>query len=337
MATNKNAQIRYKILDKCFRNTGKRYFINDLIDECDKIILEIDPKSNGISRRQILYDIRFMESSEGWNIELDRLVDGKMVYYRYKDTNYSIYNMPLNELEIIQLKTAFQILTQFKGIQQLEWVNELLFKLNNNNEVDYNHAIIEFDSNNYLKGIEYFGIIYNAILYKKALTIKYKSFISEEINSHIFHPYYLKQYNNRWFIFGHATNSEFPIINLALDRIVSIKESKKNFIENNSIKWDEYFEDIVGVTKPMNGNVEEIVLHIYANTINYIKTKPLHGSQNKIKIIDNNTAEVKLKLIINYEFESLLMSFGNFIKVIKPIHLANKLKERYKLSFNLYV
>jgi hypothetical protein len=54
MATNKNALIRYKILDNCFRNIGKKYFIDDLIEECDKMLLEIDPASNGISRDKSL-------------------------------------------------------------------------------------------------------------------------------------------------------------------------------------------------------------------------------------------------------------------------------------------
>ena len=72
MATNKHALVRYKVLDNCFRNVGKKYFIDDLIFECDKVLLEMDSNSNGISRRQILDDISFMESDQGWSIELDR-------------------------------------------------------------------------------------------------------------------------------------------------------------------------------------------------------------------------------------------------------------------------
>jgi len=30
MATNKHATIRYQALDKCFRNPGRRYYIDDL-------------------------------------------------------------------------------------------------------------------------------------------------------------------------------------------------------------------------------------------------------------------------------------------------------------------
>ena len=129
MATNKNALIRYKVLDNCFRNPGKRYFIDDLIEECEKVLLEIDPDSNGISRRQILDDISFMESKDGWKIELTRSRVGRKVFYRYSDPAFSINNMPLNEVEINQLQSAADILSQFKGlllVDNLETVDDPL-------------------------------------------------------------------------------------------------------------------------------------------------------------------------------------------------------------------
>ena len=72
MSVNKNALIRYKVLDSCFRNHAKKYFIEDLIDECSNVLAELNPSTNGISRRQIFQDIQFMESTEGWNIELEK-------------------------------------------------------------------------------------------------------------------------------------------------------------------------------------------------------------------------------------------------------------------------
>ena len=96
MATNKNALIRYKVLDNCFRNPGRKYFIEDLMEECEKVLIEINPDSGGISSRQIFDDINFIESNEGWQAEIERHRDGKRVYYRYSDTSFSINNMPLN-------------------------------------------------------------------------------------------------------------------------------------------------------------------------------------------------------------------------------------------------
>ena len=335
MSTNKNALIRYKILDSCFRNPGKKYFIDTLIEECEKVLLEIDPDSNGISRRQIFDDINFMKSIDGWDIELDSLREGKKVYYRYKDTSFSINNMPFNEFEIGQLKTTLDILAQFKGMPQFEWINELIVKLRQGIAAEENETIIEFDSNHYLKGIEHLGTLHNAIYYKKILEIVYHPFENEKPNTFLIHPYYLKQYNNRWFLFGYNPENEKSNWNLALDRIVAIKEITGKFKKNKVIDWAEYFEDIIGVTKTDGGDLEDITLHFYGKTTYYVESKPIHGSQ-KSKRIDNNTLEVKLNLIMNYELERLIISYADSVKVLSPTYLRKEIKTRIQNTFKLY-
>lgn len=336
MATNKNAFIRYKVLDSCFRNTGKRYFINNLIDECNKVLTEINPSFSGISRRQIFEDISFMESNEGWNIDLQKLRDGKKVYYCYSDSSFSINNMPLNEVEINQLQSALDILSQFKGMPQFEWVHELVPKLKQGLILQQKtETIIEFDNNQYLKGIQNIGVLHNAIHYKKVLKINYQPFENDLPFNLLFHPYYLKQYNNRWFLFGlNPENGKYDW-NLALDRIVNITETNENYQKNDQIDWSEYFEDIIGVTKPIDAMVENITLHFYGRTGKYIESKPLHGSQ-KSNWINQNILEVRLQLIINYEFERLILSYADSVKVMVPISLTNQIKNRLDNSQKLY-
>lgn len=336
MATNKNALIRYKVLDNCFRNPGKRYFIDDLIEECEKVLLEIDQDSNGISRRQILDDISFMESKDGWKIELTRNREGRKVFYRYSDPAFSINNMPLNEVEINQLQSAADILSQFKGMPQFEWVNELVPKLKQGMASKEAAAtIIEFDNNQYLKGIEHLGPLHNAIFYKKVLEISYQPYENETPYNLIIHPYFLKQYNNRWFLFGYNPEKEKYDWNLALDRILTITEIKGKYQKNNQVDWEEYFEDIIGVTKTVDASVENITLRFFGKTGKYIESKPIHGSQ-KSKWIDANILEANFQLIINYEFERLILSYADSIKVIKPNKLAVLIKERLKEAYNRY-
>lgn len=318
MATNKYALIRYKILDNCFRNTGRRYFIQDLIEACNNVLLDIDPDSKGISRRQILDDISFMESSEGWSVSLERHRDNKRVYYRYEDPSFSINNMPLNEVEINQLRTAVGILAQFKGMPQFEWIHELLPKLNQGISTNQEeNAIIEFDSNQYLKGIEYLGQLHNSIYYKKVLSVAYQPYENDAPYEVVIHPYYLKQYNNRWFLFGYNPAVDRYDWNLALDRIHSIKELDEKYHRNTEIDWSEYFDDIIGVTKPADAPVENIVLHFKGKTGKYIESKPIHGSQ-KHKWIEPGLLEVKLNLVVNFEFRRLLLSHANALKVVEP-------------------
>lgn len=336
MATNKNAQIRYKILDKCFRNTGRSYFIEDLMQECNETLMEIDPTHKGISRRQVLYDIAFMESTEGWEIDLLRVKEGRRVAYRYADPHFSIHNMPLNETEINSLLSTLQSLSQFKGMPQLDWIYEVLPKLNLREKSEQLHAIIEFESNMYLKGIEYMGELYNAILYKKVLQVEYQPYTTTDSYQITLHPYFLKQYNNRWFVFGYNAEKCKYDWNIALDRIEKLHEVQLEYVDNTEIDWEEYFEDMYGVTKPVGKSVEPIILHFYGKTGHYIETKPIHGSQ-RANWIQENLLEVKLDLIINYELEQFILSYAESIKVIQPQSLASQIKDRLGKGKELYM
>lgn len=331
MAVTKNPLIRYKILDKCFRNPYKRYFIDDLIAACNELLMEIDPESKGISRRQILDDIAFMESSEGWSIDLIRHRDGKKVFYRYEDTNYSINNMPLNEVEVNQLQSAMQILNQFTGMPQFNWVNEMLPKLQSGiHGAEDKRQIISFDSNQYLKGIEHLSVLYNAISFKTVLDITYQDFKSDKPYHIILHPYYLKQYNNRWFLFGLNEFSSNLQWNLALDRIEQIEPAPGKY-KADKTNWEEYFDDVIGVTVPEEAPVENIVLRFMGDTCKYIYNKPLHGSQ-KAKWLEPSVLEVTMKLKINYELERLILSYTGSVEVIKPATLKDKIVTRLHLG-----
>lgn len=336
MATNKHAVIRYQTLDKCFRNPGKRYFIDDLVEACNNSIYEFTGTDIGIQKRQIFEDIKFLESTQGWNAPLERFRDGHRVYYRYSDIAFSINNQPLNETEENQLREALLTLSRFKGMPQFEWIDEMTARLDSGLGLSKNNSnkIIEFDQNNYLNGLEFITPVYNAILYQKVLTIHYVSFKKEEKQTFVFHPYFLKQFNNRWFMFGKNDVSGYTI-NLALDRITSIHENRKKYVPNTEINFDEYFEDIVGVSVANEPVLQKIVLKVANSLYPYIKSKPIHGSQ-KVKEKQLSNTIITLDLIPNYELESLILSYGEGVEVLGPKSLRNKIEKRLELCLGNY-
>ena len=335
MATNKQAIIRYQTLDKCFRNPGRKYFMEDLINECNKSLIEFYGDENtGVKRRQIYDDITYMESEKGWSIPLKKFKDGRKVYYRYEDLSFSINQQPLNEMEEQQLKEALLTLSRFKGMPQFEWMDELVtrldagFGLSNTEE-----KVIEFEQNQYLKGLEYITPLYNAILYHQVLAITYKGFRQDNYTVTHFHPYFLKQYNNRWFIFGKSDGFD-NITNMALDRIIEIEDSDKKYIKNTRIDFEEYFEDVIGVSQAEK-EPEKVILKVARTLFPYIKTKPLHGSQ-KVKKEEDEFVIITLELIPNYELEALILSHGEKITVIEPKMLLERIKQRTKESIKNY-
>lgn len=335
MSTNKHAIIRYQTLDKCFRNTGKRYYIEDLLEACNSALFEFDPNSLGIKKRQLYDDVRFMESSQGWSIPLEKVKDGRRSFYRYEDVSFSINNQPLNDNEADQIKSAMLVLGRFKGLPQFEWVNELIPKLDQTfNLSNKNQEIISFDTNEFLVGTEYISLLFKAIQNQQALTVLYKSFKSEKEIEIQFHPYYLKQYNNRWFVFG--KNDEFNnLTNLALDRIKSIEHSSIKFDTSQMMNFEEFFEDIIGVTKPDDVALTKIVLKATPQLAPYIKTKPLHGSQKKMEESENGFT-FSIEVIPNYELNKKILSFGSALTVLEPANLKDMIVENIKANLNNY-
>lgn len=335
MSLNKNAQIRYQVLDRCFRNTGRIYFIDDLLEECNKALLNFDSTSKGIQRRQLFDDIRFMESEQGWSIPLIRVRRGKKVSYQYENPIFSISNQTLNDSEVEQLKSAIETISHFSGNPQFEWVNELIPILESKfGLIERKKEVISFDNNIDLKGYNLIMPLFNAIINQRVLEISYRTFKTTEPFEINFHPYYLKQFNNRWFVFGYNQGHDIPIWTLALDRIVSISEIDVRYVETN-IDWEDYFYDLIGVTKPKGVEVQEIKLKFSHDAAPYIITKPIHPSQ-KIEH-DEKGLFVKIKVVPNNELESMILSFGDRVKVISPKYLKERVISRLQDANNQYI
>jgi predicted DNA-binding transcriptional regulator YafY len=335
MPTNKNATIRYQALDKCFRNPGRRYFWEDLLHACNQALREFDPACEGIQRRQLLNDIRFMESEQGWSVPLERHNDGKRIFFRYEDLKFSINNQPINETEANQLKSAIQVMSRFKGLPQFEWINEIIPKFEQSfNFKPESREIIGFDHNEFLRGLDRLGELFNAISYRKVLSIRYKPFHAPDPFVYLIHPYYLKQYNSRWFLLGN--NPEMGKVTiLPLDRIEAVEETGAYYTSDRNLNFQEYFEDIVGVSRQENEAPVKVELRIAKEHVPYIQTKPIHGSQKKVSQDDRGMV-ISLLVIPNYELEQVILSHGEKLQVLGPEGFLEKIKSRLALALAGY-
>lgn len=333
MSINKSASIRYHVLDRCFQNFGRKFFIQDLLAAVNDSLTNINPNAKGIKLRQLYDDIRHMESPEGYDARIERHSVGKKKWYRYADREFSIRNAPIKDFEVAQIKSAIDIISRFKGMPLFGWINEFAPKLQQAFTLENNRpAIISFDENSYLEGIGYIGELFQSILNTKVLNIQYRSFKATSAKNFIIHPYYLKQYNNRWFIFG-LENETRHLIHLALDRIEDLHDEIITYIPNSKYDFTELFEDIVGVSNYNRSKIYSIVIEVSDDAAPYILSKPLHGSQ---KIRQKNPLIITLDLKLNNELETLLLSFGERIVVKSPIELKNNLSKRLKTAFSIY-
>ncbi len=337
MAIIKNPWIRYKTLDKCLSNTGRNYTFKDLLSTVNDRLAEINPKDEGIKDRQLRDDLAFMRSEEGWNAEIITTLSGigREYYYRYEDPDFSILKQPMNAMEAGQMREALELLQRFSGMPQFDWIQEFIPQLEKSFEINKKvDTIIGFDDNPDLKGRQFIEELYQHILNKTVLTITYQAFQKETQDLFIIHPYFLKQFNKRWYLFGRNEEAD-KLFNIALDRIVSIEPNKKKYIPNKETDFTEYFDDIIGVTKNEKEKILDIVLLFNPAFASYVKTKPISPFQ-KQKDLPDGSLEVRLKLIPNKELYALLLSYGSEVKIIKPQQLIDRIKEEYLKALDFY-
>ena len=333
MPTNKNASIRYQALDKCFRDKRHRYYIDDLIAKCEEALYYYNGMG-GVSRRQIFEDIKYMESDTGWSIPLERKKDGRKVYYCYEDPDFTINEQPLTDEEAQQLETVIVTLSRFRGIPSNEWVDEVIsnlewrFNLRGSRE-----NIIGFEQNEQLKGLAYLSSIIDATMHNQVLKISYRSFKESAVEKEVVvHPYYIKQYNNRWFLMAMDNDTHY-LSNLALDRIHSLEAIEDiEYIRNESINFDHYFDDVIGVTIPNEVVAKEkIVLKFNSRQFSYVVAKPLHPSQ---QILNEEEHLLSIEVRPNYELDYSILSLGPDVEVLEPVsyreHIKGKLQDTLK-------
>lgn len=333
MAGNKHALTRYRVLDACFSNWMRKYYAEDLISKCNEALAERYQSGDmGISRRTFFDDLNDMdELVGGYGVEIKRLHDGRKKYYRYDKENFSLFAKGFTEEELQALRENVQTLQRFKGLPSFSWmdsfVNKLEDKLSVRTSVD---NILAYEENAGYTGIDWLKDCFDAIVNKQPVKIDYRNFEEKEFKWTI-HPYYIKEYNNRWFLIGF--NPEYAhLSHIPLDRIDEIEPIHIDYIPNTTTDFEKYFDNVIGTTV-VDAPVQDIKLRFSPKRLQYVLTKPIHKSQ---KCSDADAGVVSLRLIPNRELESLILSFGADVEVIEPQSLRLTIQEKVKQSFEHY-
>ena len=339
MPINRNTLLRYKTIDRMLRK-GRRATLQELIDACSDALYEANGYGD-VSRRTIQHDIQEMRQSNelGYYAPI-KVVDRK--YYRYDDYDYSITDVPLSEMDMRQLTEAVDLLKQMSSFKGFDDVEDVVNRLEDHlASMRYRvEPVILLESNSRLRGLDHITPLHDAIVDNEPVTITYQSFHWPEPQTFCFSPYILKEFRNRWFIFGRRHDSQEQFLqNLALDRIegVSPAPKKERYIKDKSFHPQQYFSEMIGVSRWPDDKAEHVVFRVSASQVPYVTTKPFHHSQQEISREDDGSAVFSIDVILNYELERDILGFGEGITIISPESLANKIRERLQKMLANYV
>lgn len=331
MPANKNALIRYKTIDNCLRNPYRRWTLDDLVEACSDALYEMEGRSRGVSVRTVQGDIQMMRSDKlGYNAPIE-VYDNK--YYRYANPDYSIFNMPLSDTDFEMLQEAVDMLRQLEDFDQFSEIADVVSRLQDKLSVTRNgmKPIVNFDKVPDLKGLRLLNPLYNHIAMHHALHIVYQSFNARKPQELIIFPHLLKEFRNRWFLFGSRAN-DMALFNFAIDRIVSFDVATDvTYRDNPGFDPEHFFDDVIGVSKNIGNKPTKVTFWANREQSRYIMTKPLHRSQYLVeRNRDDGSCIFQIEVVLNFELYSVLMSYGPGLRVLAPEnvvkHIGGKLR-----------
>lgn len=230
--------------------------------------------------------------------------------YFFDEENSSDPESFLSLLEI--LATAELFSTNFKG---------------KNNALSF----VEFENKAAIESIPNFKIVLDAIQQQLPITFNHNSFYHLKVEEYILKPYFLKQYQNRWYVVG---ETEKGYRTFGIDRIENITIGTKKFKAKTEEAKDK-FSHVIGLNY-MDHKMEKIQLSFHISQKPYIVSLPLHHSQKEINSDNETTFDIELRIHPNFEFRQQILKYGSLVKVVEPKWLSEEIKEELKMAFESY-
>jgi predicted DNA-binding transcriptional regulator YafY len=326
MPLAKEALTRYHVINSVLVNRKFATF-QEIREACEEAL---DKK---VSERTVKRDLKDMRDDRLLGYDAPISYDRRLGKYYYRKPGYSIDKLPLSAEELDALLFASGVLNQFRKVEILESIKGTVQKIAGHlrlrKTIDTSEVsdFIDFEKVPEMKGSEFLGPLLNAILKKKVLKLAYQGFEKPQPSSHIFHPYLLKEYRNRWYAFGYAEDSE-DLRTYALDRIKSIVAEPRKDFRKPAKPPKEYFRDVIGVTRFEDTEPWKVVLKFSKHQAPYILTQPMHESQKVVQKTDEYTI-ISLNVHPSPELEIIILGWHSEVEVLEPLQLREQIRKMH--------
>ena len=121
-----------------------------------------------------------------------------------------------------------------------------------------------------------------------------------------------------------------------MDRLSELEISKKHFQFPEGFDVTQYYKHCFGIVSPEEDQqIQEVILSFDPYQGKYIKSLPLHESQEILKDNDKELL-IRLYLFVTHDFLMEILSHGENVKVIQPENLIADLKSTFKKALRQY-
>jgi predicted DNA-binding transcriptional regulator YafY len=175
-------------------------------------------------------------------------------------------------------------------------------------------------------GVENVQIILEAIDKKRGIECDYYSYNKNSVKQQKLIPYFLRTWENRWYLVAEPDNHHHDQSVFALERMDNIRLTEEKMLPSKKITAEEYFDGCFGVNHSDNQKPERILIKVYGTQVEYIKALPIHESQKEIETTDEWSI-FEYRLIPCYNFYQQLLWQREKLEILEPKSVRDEIKK----------
>ena len=296
MNQNMGRLIRYILIIHKLSGPEKYVPVDSLISYLN-LQMEIRGYEIGISQRTLQRDMK------------DILSMFELEIKNYRGHGYYIAERPIdNDVRYEELLTNFDLLTSLNQESQT--------------------AGFIIPEHHRPKGNDSIPILIKAIKDCSVLKFDYRLVRKDDkVISKTVKPHFLKESLGLWCLLALDENNNLRLY--AIDRISNILILDECFKRDDSIDPDNLFRHSYGIWDDPNIPIEEVELSYSPLDGKFIKTMPLHSSQ-EILVDNDEEFRIRLHIRITNDFVMALLARSTSLTVIRPLSLLKRINEIYR-------
>lgn len=279
--------------------------------------------------------------------ELQSYIENQFDYLQMQDDNLQIgFSKRTLQRDIKEIRNVFGIDIEYSKSQKGYFISQ-----NENENMNFQRMMEAFDMFNSLnlaqdltpfihlekrrpQGTENLYGLLHAIKNRLQIKFTYQKFWEEELIQRFVEPYALKEFKNRWYIMA-KDSKDNNIKSFALDRLTNLEITNHTYQYPDNYSIEQSYRYCFGIISPNDEEPQDIILSFNPFQGKYIKTLPLHDTQ-QVLVDNDEEMKIKLKLCLTHDLVMELLSFGDNMKVIEPKSLADEIKQAHEKAYRQY-
>ena len=184
-------------------------------------------------------------------------------------------------------------------------------------------------------GVENVQMVLEAIDQSKGLLCDYFSFNKKTKKEHLLIPYFLKTWEQRWYLVAEPDNHHHGLSVFALERMDNLRLTEETMKPSNEITVDEYFDGSFGVNHSDEQVPVRLVVKVYGSQADYVRALPIHESQREIETPEEY-ALFEYRVVPCYNLFQQLLWHRERLEVMEPASVREEMKSIVKSLAEIY-